>query len=84
MLHSVLPMHAELIQLLRLRESIIADHAWRDRAAAGHLDALKDVSEKITAWAESHPQAIDARLRHYLSNASFSKALAYLQAESGD
>ncbi|MDP3851348.1 MAG: hypothetical protein Q8Q59_12645 [Luteolibacter sp.] len=77
-------MPAELIQLLRRRESIIADHAWRDRDAAGHLAALQAVSEEITAWGEAHPQVIDARLRHYLSNASFAKALAHLQAESGD
>jgi len=77
-------MHAELIQLLRRRESVIADHAWRDRAAAGHLDALKHVSEEISAWAAAHPQVIDARLRHFLANASFAKALAHLEAQAGD
>ena len=77
-------MHAKLIQLLRCRESVIADHAWRDRDAAGHLDALKHVSEEISAWSADHGQAVDARLRHYLANASFSKALAHLEAQSGD
>ena len=76
-------MHAELIQLLRRRESIIADHAWRDRDAAGHLDALKSVSEEISTWSATHPQVIDARLRHYLANASFAKALAHLETEFG-
>ena len=71
-------MHAELIQLLRRRESIIADHAWRDRDAAGHLDALKSVSEEISAWAAGNRDNADARLRHYLANASFAKALAHL------
>lgn len=75
-------MHSELIQLLRRREAIIADHAWRDRDAADHLEALKQVSEEISAWAEAHSQAIDARLRHYLSNASFAKALTHLEALS--
>lgn len=77
-------MHAALIQLLRRRESIIADHAWRDRDAAGHLDALKCVSEEISAWAAAHPDAADPRLRHYLANASFAKALAHLEAAPGD
>lgn len=73
-------MHPELILMLRRRESVIADHAWRDRDAAGHLDALKQVSEEISAWAAEHGQAADARLRHYLGNASFTKALAHLEA----
>ena len=77
-------MHAELIQLLRRRESVIADHAWRDRDAAGHLDALKSVSEEISSWAAANGAAADARLRHYLANASFAKALAHLEAASAD
>ena len=78
-------MHDVLIQLLRRREEVIADHAWRDRDAAGHLDALREVSEKITAWAQEHQVGTDARLRHYLTNASFAKALAHLEElqESG-
>ena len=77
-------MHADLIQLLRRRESIIADHAWRDRDAAGHLDALKSVSEQISAWAAANRDAADPRLRHYLANASFTKALAHLEAAPAD
>jgi hypothetical protein len=76
-------MNDPLIQLLRRRESVIADHAWRDRDPAAHLDALKQVSGEITAWADTHADAIDARLRHYLANASFAKALAHLEAERG-
>jgi hypothetical protein len=74
-------MNESLIQLLHRRESLIADHAWRDRDPAGHLDALKQVSEEITAWAAANEADIDARLRHYLANASFAKALAHLAAE---
>ncbi len=72
-------MRNELIELLRRRESIIADHAWRDRDAASHLDALRQVSEEISTWAETNRGSIDARLRHYLANASFVKALAHLE-----
>jgi hypothetical protein len=73
-------MNDALIHLLRRREEVIADHAWRDRDSAAHLAALREVSEQITAWSEANHASIDARLRHYLANASFSKALAHLEA----
>jgi hypothetical protein len=71
-------MNSELIDLLRRRETVIADHAWRDRDPDAHLDALKQVSDKISAWAVTNHERSDARLRHYLANASFAKALAHL------
>ena len=77
-------MHDDLIQLLRRREIVIADHAWRDRDPDAHLDALKSVSEEISAWAVAHRDTADARLRHYLANASFAKALAHLEAAGED
>lgn len=73
-------MTSELTELLRRRIAIIADHTWRDRDAAGHLEALKQVSEKISAWTAAHRTSVDAQLRHYLSNASYQKALAHLEA----
>lgn len=71
-------MHDSLIELLRRRESVIADHAWRDRDPASHLEALKQVSLEISAWTERHHHEIDAKLRHFLGNASFAKALDHL------
>lgn len=71
---------SELIALLRRRLAIIADHPWRDRDAAGHLVALSAVSEEISAWTQAHRIELDTRLRHYLSNASYQKALAHLEA----
>jgi hypothetical protein len=47
-------MISELTDLLRQRVAIIADHTWRDRDPAGHLDALKEVSEKISGWTRTH------------------------------
>lgn len=76
-------MKSQLIELLQKRETVIADHAWRDRDAASHLQALMEVSGEISTWTETHGKSCDARLRHYLTNASFAKALAHLQAESG-
>jgi hypothetical protein len=73
-------MNEDLIALLSHRESVIADHAWRDRDSAGHLAALMEVSGKISDWAERHDDRIDARLRHFLANASFAKALAHLES----
>ena len=69
----------QLATLLRRRESIIADHAWRDRDSVEHLEALKTVSEEITAWTLAHRAEVDAQLRHYLANASYQKALAHLE-----
>ena len=78
MIYSPPKMHNELIELLRRRESVIADHAWRDADPAAHLDALKLVSDQISAWTGENASRIDPRLRHYLANASFAKALAHL------
>jgi hypothetical protein len=69
-----------LLELLRRRLSIIGDHAWRDRDPAAHLEALGTVSEEITAWTSANRVTLDARLRHYLDNASFQKALDHLEA----
>lgn len=73
-------MHQALIDLLKRRESVIADHPWRDRDPAGHLDALREVSEAITAWHQENQNKIDPQLRHYLQKSSFAKALAHLES----
>ena len=69
----------QLIGLLQKRESVIADHAWRDRDSEAHLEALKEVSIAISEWPSQHPDALDPKLSHYLTNASYAKALAHLQ-----
>ncbi|MGL4398632.1 MAG: hypothetical protein ACRCXD_02080 [Luteolibacter sp.] len=73
-------MTQSLLDLLRRRLSIIGDHAWRDRDPAAHLEALKTVSEEIAAWTTAHRTSLDPRLRHYLGNSSFQKALEHLEA----
>lgn len=77
-------MTAALTSLLRRRVAIIADHAWRDGDAAAHLEALQEVSEAISAWTLAHRTTVDARLRHYLGNCSYQKALAHLEAAEAD
>lgn len=71
-------MTSELIQLLQQRIAIIANHAWRDRDPAAHLEALQQVSTSISTWTLAHRSTIDAKLRHYLANSSFQKALTHL------
>jgi hypothetical protein len=73
----------QLVELLRRRLSIIADHGWRDRDPAAHLEALRTVSEDIAAWTAAHRATVDAQLRHYLANSSFQKALEHLEALDG-
>jgi hypothetical protein len=74
-------MHHELQALLLRRVEIIADHPFRDRDPAAHLAALKDVSETIQAYAESHQAEFDTKLRHYLTQSSYQKALEHLVAK---
>ncbi len=72
-------MHPDLQTHLKLRLEIISDRDFYDRDPAGHLDALKDVSEKIQAYTDAHHAEFDGKLRHYLTNSSFQKALEHLQ-----
>jgi hypothetical protein len=67
-----------LRNLLAKRVSIIADHAFRDRDPAAHLDELKSVSIAIDSYRDLHFHQLDARLRHYLTNASYQKALDWI------
>lgn len=73
-------MHSDLITLLRRRITIIADHSWRDRDSAAHLNSLQQVSLEISAWTAAHQPIVDSKLRHYLANSSYQKALEHLEA----
>jgi hypothetical protein len=73
---------AELEASLRERRRVIADHDWRDRDPEAHLAALREVSEKIAAVTERLGPVASPRLRHFLDNCSYDKALTLL-AEAG-
>ncbi|MGC4014030.1 MAG: hypothetical protein QM755_05850 [Luteolibacter sp.] len=73
-------MQSELQTLLLHRLAVINDHAWRDRDAAAHLDALREASEALTEWTRLHRTEIDPQLRHFLANASYQKALAHIES----
>ena len=69
--------------LLQRRIDLIADHAFRDRDAAAHLAALKQVSEELGAEHLRLRAQLPPRLNHFLTQASFSKALEYLDSSEG-
>lgn len=71
-------MHPDLQTLLLRRVEIIADHPFRERDPAAHLSALKEVSEAIQTYVETHRQEFDPKLRHYLTQSSYQKALEHL------
>ena len=69
----------DLAKLLEARIAVIADHAFRDRDPEAHLEALKRVSGAIVSWHEAHRSEIDGNLDHFLTGASYQKALLYLE-----
>lgn len=71
---------ANLRTLLQRRLDLIADHAFRDRDAAAHLEALKTVSEEIVTEHQRLRPELPPRLNHFLTQASFSKALDFLNS----
>jgi hypothetical protein len=75
--------YEELRGLLRRRIELIADHSFRERDAAAHLEALKQVSEGIMAEHQRLRAQLPPRLNHFLTQASFSKALEYLDSSEG-
>ena len=66
--------------LLKRRLDLIADHAFRDRDSAGHLAALQQVSEELGAEHLRLRAQLPPRMNHFLTQASFSKALEYLDS----
>ena len=69
----------ELARLLENRIAVIADHDFRDRDPEAHLEALKKASEAIDNWHQAHRSEIDGNLDHFLTGASYQKALHYLE-----
>ncbi len=76
---AVLMNFPDLAKLLEERVAVIADHEFRDRDPEAHLEALKRVSEAIVSWHEAHRSEIDGNLDHFLTGASYQKALLYLE-----
>ena len=69
----------QLRETLRERLTIISDEESR-RDAERHMARLQNVSDRIEALERQLPPTIDARLRHFLQQRSYSKALEHLEA----
>lgn len=72
-------MHPDLQTFLQQRLDVIADREFYARDPAAHLEALKIVSEQIQTYTNTHLAEFDGKLRHYLTNSSYQKALEHLQ-----
>lgn len=68
-----------LKSLLQKRLAVIGDHALRDADPASHLKALQEVSEAIETEHQRLRGSLPGRLRHFLEQASYQKALALLE-----
>lgn len=67
-----------LLQALRNRLAVVADHDLRDRDPAGHLTALKQAASELDAVIAGLPAGTPPMLRHYLERQSYEKAIAWL------
>ncbi len=73
-------LYTEIKEQLQRRLAVIADHDWRDRDPAGHLEALKTVSERLALLEKAVPRhGAPPKLNHYLQQCSYAKALALLE-----
>jgi hypothetical protein len=71
---------SQLTDALRERLAVIADRELYASDPAAHLEKLRAVSERITTLAAVLPRPLDRDFEHYLERASYSKALAWLEA----
>ncbi len=69
----------DLAAALTRRKNVIADHAWRDTDAEGHLAALRDAAVEIDRLTADLPNDTPVHLRHYLDNRSYDKALDFIK-----
>ncbi len=69
----------DLLEALRARLDVVADHALRDRDPATHLAKLKQAAVRLDALVAALPADCDPALRHYLERQSYTKALAWLE-----
>jgi hypothetical protein len=76
--------HEALATLLQKRLDVIADREFRERDADAHLAALREVSEALDATYRTMKPQLPPRLRHFMEQASYTKALEYLRQESSN
>ena len=76
------PSH-QLSASLRERLRLIADHELRERDPVAHLKKLQEVSAAIERCEAAllEEGSIDSKLRHYLKQRSYDKALEWLDGK---
>jgi hypothetical protein len=72
----------QLAQSLRRRREVVADRDWYNRDSSGHLEELKNVSERIVHLGASLPPPVHPQLRHFLERCSYDKALEFIEADA--
>lgn len=71
-------LYTEVKAALENRLAVIADHQARAENPDAHLAALRSASEQIQMLETKLSKDTDAKLRHFLTHASFDKALRWL------
>jgi hypothetical protein len=74
----------ELAGLLQKRLEIIRDQDLRINHPDQQLKQLQEVSEAITTLQNNWQGPIPPRLRHFLENCSYEKALTWIQEQLGE
>ena len=74
----LLTMHKMLFKAVNDRLDLVADHAWRDRDPAGHLEGLKAAAGRLDQLVRNLPGDTDPMLRHFLEKQSYTKARDWL------
>lgn len=75
-------MNDELQQLLLHRIQVIEDRACREDDPDDHLRQLREASEAISEWHKNNRPRLHPQLNHYLTQASFGKALDFIRQSS--
>jgi plasmid stabilization system protein ParE len=73
------PDFTKLATLLKERLRAIADHELRDRDPAAHLKLLQEASEALEREAARLGRSLPPRLHHFMAQASYGKALEFLE-----
>ena len=73
-----------LQQLLLKRLAIIGDRSIREHAPEQQLRLLAEVSDQISLWHTAHREKLPPRLNHFLTQASFNKALDWIKSATTD
>ena len=69
----------ELLEALKNRLAVVADHEFRDRDPAAHLEALKAAAARLDVVSSRLPGNANPQLRHFIERQSFTKAIAWLE-----